>query len=364
MNSILYIAELNIPNTSAYTQHVLKICDAFAHKNKISLLVFSNKISFMQLKKKYLLKNKFKIKKLSSFKQNTFFSRVKLAFYTKKISSKYNLIITRSPITSLVLSCFKIRNILEVHHPLYGLTKILYEILNFFNLNAHTKFILLHKNLIKIFKNINKKIILDDCVDINDFRFKNKIVKKYEFTYTGSLYDGKGIEIINYLANTFPEKKFHIFGDTNTLSNQYREKIQKQKNIILEGYLDYKNLPLILMQSKNLLMPYLNKVRVNSKYIEVSNYMSPLKLFDYLASGNIIIASNLKVYSHILKNKKNCFLASPNNYIEWKKIISMIIKNKNEYKFIKTNALLTARKYTWKERVEKIIEFNQNKIEK
>ena len=29
--------------------------------------------------------------------------------------------------------------------------------------------------------------------------------------------------------------------------------------------------------------------------------MSPLKMFDYLASGRIIIASNLKVYSHVLK---------------------------------------------------------------
>ena len=35
--------------------------------------------------------------------------------------------------------------------------------------------------------------------------------------------------------------------------------------------------------------------------------MSPLKMFDYLAAGKIIIASNLKVYSHILKNKKLFF---------------------------------------------------------
>lgn len=359
MNSILYIAELNIPNTSAYTQHVLKICDAFAYRNKITLLVFSKKTSFKQLKKNYLLKNNFKIKKIFLSSQNTFFSRVKLAFYTKKISSKYNLIITRSPITSLVLSSFGVNNILEVHHPLYGLTKIIYEILNLFNLNKHTKFILLHKSLKKKFPNRNKKIILDDSVDVEDFKFKRKILQKYEFTYTGSLYDGKGIEIIIYLANKFPEKQFYIFGNTKTLSNKYKNIIKKKKNIILKGYFQYNKLPLILKQSKYLLMPYLNKVRVNSKKIEVSKYMSPLKLFDYLASGSIIIASDLKVYTHILKHKKNCFLASPNHYVEWKKMISMIIKNKSKYKSLKKNALFTAEKYTWKKRVEKIIHFNQ-----
>lgn len=359
MNSILYIAELNLPSTSAYTQHVLKICDAFADKNNINLLVFSNKVPFKQLKKNYILKNNFNIEKLFTSKQNTFFSRVKLAFYTKKISLKYNLIITRSPITSLVLSCFKVNNILEVHHPLYGFTKIIYQVLNLFNLNKHTKFILLHKNLKNIFINRNKKIVLDDGVDVDDFKFKRKILKKYEFTYTGSLYTGKGIEIISYLAKEFPKKKFHIFGNIKTLTTKYKNIIQKQKNIILEGHVHYKKLPLILMQSKYLLMPYLNKVRVNSKKIEVSEYMSPLKLFDYLASGSIIIASNLKVYSHILKHKKNCFLASANNYIEWKKILSMIVKNKINNKFIKKNAIFTAKRYTWKKRVEKIIQFNQ-----
>ena len=41
-------------------------------------------------------------------------------------------------------------------------------------------------------------------------------------------------------------------------------------------------------------MPYLNNVNVNSENLEVGKYMSPLKMFDYLASGRVIFASNLK----------------------------------------------------------------------
>ena len=133
MSSILYIAELNLPSKSAYAQHVLKICDAFSKKNKTHLLVFSNKSNFTNIKSDYILKNTFKIINLSSSKLNSFLSRIKFAFYAKKISKNYDLIITRSPISSMILSFFKIKNILEVHHNFKGLTYILYKIVSFLN---------------------------------------------------------------------------------------------------------------------------------------------------------------------------------------------------------------------------------------
>ena len=41
--------------------------------------------------------------------------------------------------------------------------------------------------------------------------------------------------------------------------------------------------------------------------------MSPMKMFDYLASERIILASKLNVYSHILRNNYNSILVDPNN---------------------------------------------------
>ena len=67
----------------------------------------------------------------------------------KKISKNYDLIITRSPISSMILSFFNIKNILEVHHNFEGLTHILYKIVSFFELDINTKYIFLHKNLKK-----------------------------------------------------------------------------------------------------------------------------------------------------------------------------------------------------------------------
>ena len=59
-----------------------------------------------------------------------------------------------------------------------------------------------------------------------------------------------------------------------------------------------------------LLMPYQSKVSINSKNFndEISKFISPLKMFEYLATGIPIVSSDLKVLREILINQKNSVL--------------------------------------------------------
>ena len=56
-----------------------------------------------------------------------------------------------SILTSLVLSFFKINNILELHHPPVGLTKFLYSLSKFFKKDSYIKYIVIsnRKNFTK-----------------------------------------------------------------------------------------------------------------------------------------------------------------------------------------------------------------------
>jgi hypothetical protein len=89
--------------------------------------------------------------------------------------------------------------------------------------------------------------------------------------------------------------------------------------------------------------------------------MSPLKLFDYLASCKIIIASALKVYSHILHNNFNSILINHNNIDLWCKKISQVFKSRGKFYYMKINAYNTAVEYTWDKRVLSIINFYKKK---
>ena len=87
--------------------------------------------------------------------------------------------------------------------------------------------------------------------------------------------------------------------------------------------------------------------------------MSPLKMFDYLAAKMLIIASNLSVYKHILKNDFNCKLVRVNDDKEWSKVINLLFSKNNINNFLKKNAHETAKKYTWDNRCQKIISFTK-----
>ena len=361
MNNITYISELNLPSNSGYAQHVLKICDSFSKKFVTNLFVISNNNSFQRYRKEYLLKNKFNINSYAKNGKNNFIIRILFSLYVLKNINKNSLIISRSLISSLILSFFGVKNILELHHPPKGLSSYLFNVYRAINLDKNLDYVFLHKNIKKNLK-INKGIVLDDACDLIDFKLR-KLKIKYEYCYVGSLFKGKGLEKIIELASYFPKKKFHVFGDIKTIDPNFNKfQIDKIKNLHMHNFKSYKYIPSILKSSKYLLLPYSNKVSVNSKNLEVSNFMSPLKMFDYLASGKIIIASNLKVYSHILKNNFNCLMPKKNDLESWINLINHVSKKSNDLNHLKKNALNTASKYTWDKRIKKIDNYFKSKL--
>jgi glycosyltransferase involved in cell wall biosynthesis len=362
---IVYIADFSLPNMSAYMLHVLKMCDAFSERKlNVKLFVpYKRKLPFSYFKKHYLLKNKFIIQNFfyHTIKRNLFYNltySIKiLRFLTK---NKYKeIIISRSILPALILALMNFKVILEIHTEIRGFTKIIFEITKKIISTKNLKFVLIHKKLNeKLFLKKNQFIILDDCVDLRDFKFKTKT--KYECVYTGSYVDGKGINTILEIAKLLPTIKFNLYGNIKTLNNDLFMKIKNMNNIILNNYVTYNKIPKILKSNKILLMPYEKQIGVLIKNLDVSDYISPLKLFDYLASGSIILATKKEAYSHVLKNNYNCFLINSYDALVWSEKIESIMSNRKNAKKLKLNAINTAKKYNWSNRCQKIINFAIN----
>ena len=360
-NKIIYIAEFSLPNMSAYAVHVLKMCDNFSKFNKVELILpyKDNKYNFSQIKKEYNLKNKFEIKGIFNSKSSlNLFYRIVFALKIKSYvkNSLFSMIISRSIIPSLILGCSDIKNILEIHTELTGATKYIFKLKNIKKVIKNLKFIVLNFELVKILGlNNNSTIILEDAVESNDFKINNskKIIKAC--AYSGSFAAGKGIEMIYSLAKKSPEIEFHAYGNINTLDKKFKD-ISIPKNLHFMGFVSYNKVTKILPRYKILLMPYQNKVGVLIKGIDVSKYFSPLKLFEYMASGRPIIASNLKVYRNILKHNYNSILLKQDNITDWTIAIKKIMFKKN-YSYLGKNARNNAKNYSWKSRAQKIIKF-------
>ena len=217
-------------------------------------------------------------------------------------------------------------------------------------------FVYISKNLKNHFKINNRSIILDDGVDLSDFKNLNNI-KRIPKTcvYTGSFTKGKGIELILKIAKITNKINFHLYGDIS--SSEFTDlHFKKYKNVYYKGFAEYKNIPKILNKYYLYLMPYSKKVFVRSNNLEVGSYMSPLKLFEYMASKGVVMATKMNVYKHVL-NKNNSILLNNNSSKKWKNKIEKFFANKSNYNYLSKKSSIEAKNYSWDLRVKRILNF-------
>lgn len=361
IKKIFYIAEIHLPSSRAYTVHVLKMIDNLSYFSQITELLIFNKnknLSFSKLKEKFLLwsKKKIIINSINKSNINNILNRIlfgiKSAIYLKE---KNGLIITRSFYTSFFLIILKKKHFLEIHNNVYGFTRFIFLYLGFIESKFIINIIFISNNLAKIFNKYKiSAIILPDGVETKDFKNKYKVKKKIKnITYVGSFYHGRGIDLILKIAQKLKKYNFHLYGKRN---DDEIHNLHISSNIKIYDFIDYYKIPSILKSADLLLMPYSRtNVSINSKNNNTVQFMSPLKMFEYLASGVPILSSNISVLNEILVNKHNSVIVKNNNPKNW---INEIKKIDNSYKlrnYISSNQVKTAKNNSWFLRANKIV---------
>ena len=363
LKSLCYVAEFFLPNNKAYTIHVVKMLNALNENLNACELIIpykDNKYNYNNLEENFCLKKKeFFVKSIFHKKyQLTFLLRIIFAFKAALYIKTNKNIITRSIMTSFFLVLFKKKHILEIHHEFHGLSKFLFISLNTINSIYIIKIIFISESLKNFYKNkTDNSIAIPDAVDMQFFK-KNKIKNKIKnIYYIGSFYKGRGIELIIEIAKILKKINFILYGLRNNEINNFKN---IPKNIKIFKFIKYSRVPKLLHKADLLLMPYsLEYVGISSnrKSINIGKYTSPLKMFEYLASGTPLMASNLPVLKEILKDNHNCIIVKDNNPYNWADKIIKLQSNIKLRKIISKNAIKTASKNTWNIRAKKILKY-------
>jgi glycosyltransferase involved in cell wall biosynthesis len=179
----------------------------------------------------------------------------------------------------------------------------------------------------------------------------------FKVGYLGHLYPGKGMELIEQLAPLRRSMTFHIVGGTPSELSRWQERTRAIPNIVYHGHVPHSDTRRYLASMDVVLAPYQRVVRGSGGgALNLADWMSPLKIFEYMAEGKAILSSDLTVLREVLADGRNALLRGPEDVNGWAEGLSTL----------EADARLRARlgaqgkrdlleRYTWNQRARAIL---------
>jgi len=366
---IVYLSTAYIPSRTANSVHIMKMCSALA-KNGNEVTLFAPKLkSYEQINSSvfdyYNVVNNFTIHRVlfPNFKYGIYIYAINCLFSIYRYKPKF--IYSRSLLCSLFSSLARKPMLLELHYPIEKSSNFQYPgFKRFIRSKIFRNLIVITEPLKRIYLQrflmpSNKITVLPDGADMPTFKNNaiNFINDKLNVGYTGHLYKGRGINLIIELARRSKWAFFHIVGGNVDDIEKLKKNTMEIDNLKIYGFLSPKETEKIRLNMDVLLAPYQKKVMLGSGKLTTEEWMSPLKVFEYMAAGKAIIASDLPVLHEVLDNGRNCIMCPPSTTELWIEALNKLNQNQK----LRENLGKTAQedlklKYTWDIRAKRILE--------
>lgn len=149
------------------------------------------------------------------------------------------------------------------------------------------------------------------------------------------------------LARTHSELNFVWAGGEPDTVNEWREKIAIEDlgNLTLLGFVPNERLPIIQAACDILMLPHERHVSASSGG-DIARFTSPMKLFEYLASGRAILSSDLPVLREVL-DEQVAVLVPPEDVRAWSNALQDLSTDPARRKILGDAARQKAEQYSW-----------------
>lgn len=374
-----------VPSEKAHSFFVLKSCEAFASLGISVELVIPgySKSDINNIYASYGIKNNFKIKKLGSmnflnfrilsekilYYLNTLSYSMKCFLYLRRILKKNNIIYSNNLFILFIMSYFNSNLFYEMHD--YPENNILFYRHCFKKLRG-----IITQNTIKIKKikedfNISDKKLLyaPNAVDIKKYfinETKEELRKKYNIpihtkiiSYIGkykTMGMDKGVkDLVAVFSNIINKKDVHLL-IVGVNKIEYKEVVSlcRQNNLSADVYTIVKHVSQYdVVRYLKLSDIFIMNYPFNDHF---AYYMSPMKMFEYMASKNPIVATDLPSVREVL-NRNNSVFVNSDDRASLEEGIIRILNNPDLAKKLLENAYHDVKRYTWEIRAKRIINF-------
>src|SRR3990167_4333440 len=373
---LIYITNSRIPTTKAQGFQIIKMCEAFTREGVDIELWIPRRINPIKDSPfdYYNIKESFVIKKIPNIDLIPLYKIIgPLANFIESISfavfnvwqlrkSNFDAIYSRDQFTLWLLSFLNYKFIYEMHKmPQHsGLYLRIWR-------KAHkiiTITAILKNAIVKEGAEVSKILVAHDGVDLEMFNAINKSAEELKtelnlpteqflIGYVGkfkTLEQEKGLKtMIEALSLLNKETKMAFVGGDAAEVKEYKSLAQRfnvLQQCVFIGYQPYKRMAEYMKAMDAVVLPSPDK--------PLAHYSSPLKLFEYMASGRPVIASDLPAIREVL-NDKNALFFKPENNDDLARAVKMLKSSPTLGYHLSQQALADVKNYTWTNRAKNIL---------
>lgn len=366
--NITYVSNSTLPSRDANGVHVLKMCSAFANLgHHVHLTCYGSEESEAAIFDAYGFTPQFPITAIKR-PRIRFIGPLRSAWNLRralKNSQAPDLLYGRNPLGLLALLGKHVPFIYEAHAPPHNLGRQWIER----QLLRRQGFVLLvvisqalKQEYLRVFPFLKKQQVhvAPDGADAPtnegpEWAGPANHGSRLQVGYTGHLYPGRGVEMMVALARRLPQQDFHFVGGTEADLGRWR-RAQVPDNVQFHGFVPQAQVPDRLADFQVVVAPYQHRVSVSGGRGDTSRWMSPLKVFEYMAAGRAIVASDLPVLREVLNDGENALLVPPTDLDAWEQALKKLGENPDlRHQLAQAAHDALVRRFTWTIRADHIL---------
>lgn len=206
--------------------------------------------------------------------------------------------------------------------------------------------------------NPNRVLVEMNAVDVNAFRLdmtKEEARRKLSINekgkiilYTGHLYSWKGVDVLAQAMREIPDATAYFVGGTTPDVADFKMRYVGMSNIRIIGHRPHNEIPFWQAAADVLVLP-------NTAKESISLYAtSPMKLFEYMASGRPIVASLLPSVKEIISDDAVVFVL-PDDPHALAEGIRRAYNETHSTRVARAGAIVE--EHTWDARASRIVNF-------
>lgn len=369
--NIAYVAHIRLPTERAHGYAIMKMCEEFARAGHTVTLFVPAKSSVGIHDKDpfnfYSIEKNFRLVRIHSSDFLGIERRGRLSFWADMATFLLLLRLRHGASLRAADRIYTRDYFLSAYLPSHKVTLEVHDVPS--KAYLFSRAVQAAKYVVSISNGLQKKIktvtgrenvlVAPDAVDLE--KFKNLPSKssaraslgfpqdKKMALYAGHFYEWKGVDVFMKAATYMPDIHCVLLGGVSPDLERLQSH-KEQKNVQILPFRERSSVPVFLAAADVLVLP-------NTRGSEISSlYTSPLKLFEYMASGRPIVASDLPSLREVL-SERNAYLVSPDDAQALAKGIEQATNESSQSEIKAQQALNDVQEYTWSKRAQKIVTY-------